>query len=270
MEPYEYHKLKLYDPTIPYKEKKLFMSYHQMHLVESYMNPRKESAMLNKFNFSIYAKKFGIPTPELIGLFDPNMGFTSDERSLKTIKDLKLFFNNPEIIDFVVKPTNSGESKGVMVCNNRGNDTIHVYGDKDYSIEEFYDKLTSTNYNKINGLSDTYILEKKVKQNKFLDNYSKTCTQGMRIITFLTSSGEVEIVFSMLKISRDGHYVDNLVAKNLGAGIEKTGILREGLDFADTETGNYEIWDKHPETGYPIKGEKLPFYEETIELAKKA
>jgi len=270
MEPYEYHKLKLYDPKITWDEKKQFMSYNQIYLVESYMNPRKEVAILNKFNFSVYANKFGIPTPEMIGLFNPVTGFTSNGKKLKTIDDLKQLFSNLDIKDLVIKPTSSGESKGVLICNNRGNNIIHVYGDKDYSIEEIYNKLTNTCFNNMKGMYDTYILEKKVKQHKFLDNYSTTCTQGMRIITFLTSSGDVEIVVSLLKIAKKGNYVDNLIRLNLGAGIEKTGILREALDFSDTETGNYITWDKHPDTGYPIKGEKIPFFKETIELAKKA
>lgn len=270
MEPYEYYKLKLYDPKITWDEKKKFMSYNQIYLVESYMNPRKEVAILNKFNFSVYAKQFGIPTPEMIGLFNPGTGFTTKGKSLKTIDDLKELFSNPDITDFVIKPTSSGESKGVLICNNLGENIIRVYNEKDYSIEELFNKLISTNFNNMKGMYDTYLIEKKVKQHKFLDNYSTTCTQSMRIITFLTSSGDVEIVASSLKIAKKGNFVDNLTILNLGAGIEKSGILREALEFADTESGNYITWNNHPDTGYPIKGEKVPFFEESIILAKKA
>lgn len=270
LEPYEYYMLELYKPSILLEEKKKYISMNQHFVFESQMNPRKEVGILNKFNFSIYAKHFGIPTPELIGLFDSKIGFTSDGNNLKTEEDLKKLFNRTNSTDLVIKPTSSGCSKGLMVCRNIGNDTIHVYGDQDYSTKEIYNILINSNYNKTPYKSDSYIIEKKVNQHKFLDNYSKSSAQSFRIITFLTSSGDVEIASTTLKIARTGNYVDNFTVNKLCSAVNEDGILGKAFEFGDLDIGDYVTWKKHPDTGYPIEGEKVPFFDESIALAKKA
>jgi hypothetical protein len=270
LEPHEYYMLGLYKPDISIDEKKRYMSINQHFTLESHMNPRNQVGILNKFNLNTYFARLGIPTPEMIGLFDSKAGFTSNGNTLKTSEDLKKLLDNTSITDFVIKPTSSGNAKGVMVCCNKGNGKVHVYGDKDYTIDDLYNTMIGINTNNNQITNNSFLLEKKVKQHKFFDNYSKTCTQSLRIVTLLTSSGDVEVVITNLKLAREGNYVDNLSVNMLCARVDEFGIIGKGFVFEDLESGKYTTWEKHPDTGYTIEGEKVPYYEEAVALAKKA
>lgn len=271
LEPYEYYCLKLYKPNLSLDEKKRYMSMNQHYKVESFLNPRIEAGIINKYNFSVLAGRFEIPVPKVLGLFLPHAGFTPNGDDLKSVDDLKKLLTDPNVNEFVIKPTSSGKSKGVLVGKNNGDGTVHIYTEKDYSIDELYNKLTKTSFNYLTDTTDIYMIEERVKQHKFLDNYSNTSTQTVRTTTLLTSAGDIEIVAFYLKIARSGTYVDNLsIEHNMGVKIDEAGTLGEGKEFYDGIYGYYNVWNSHPDTGYPFVGEKLPFYKESIEIAKKA
>jgi hypothetical protein len=258
LEPYEYYCLKLFRPEISLEDKKKYMSMNQHFRVESYMNPREGAGITNKFNFSILAEKFDIPVPEVLGLFSPIFGFTPDGNNLKTVNDLEKLITSLEYDEFVIKPTSSGKSVGILFCKKNGDGSIHIFGEQDFTIKELYDRLSGTSFNYLRDKSDIYIIEKKIRQHKFLDNYSKTSTQSIRTTTLLTSDGKIEIIAFYLKIAREGVYVDNLsIENNMGVAIDETGTLGEGKEFWGGKYANYTVRSSHPDTGYPFKGNRL-------------
>jgi hypothetical protein len=88
----------------------------------------------------------------------------------------------------------------------------------------------------------------------------------VRIIT-QNNRGKIEILGSILRISVNSE-VDNMAAGNIAALVEiKTGIvIGEGVysDFKKLNKTN------HPVTGHTIVGFAIPYWNEVIDLSKRA
>ncbi|MCP4581439.1 MAG: hypothetical protein GY839_07450 [candidate division Zixibacteria bacterium] len=267
MEPDEYYLYHLYKPEFSREDKMRFLSRNQYYLIESRLNPRNEVGILNKFVFNCYARSVGLPVPEMHGVFDPHSGFTSDGERLQTAEDLeKLFIDNPSI-SYIIKPTGSSQGKAIIKCKAADDGYVHIFRHGDIAIEEFYNRLCDNLINDPDLKNDVYIIEKTIKQHPFLDNYCDTSAQTIRILTFKTSSKEIEILARHLKLARKGSYIDNIALSGLGAGVDENGVL----DYARLITeDDIVLYENHPDTGYPVKGVTIPYFSEVIELAKKA
>jgi len=267
LEPEEYFRYKLYQKDMPWDKKAGYISKNQFYLIETAMNPRKEVGILNKFSFRTYARYFDLPMPEFYGVFDPGTGFTADGGSLHKLEHLEAFFAKPEVNDFVIKPTSCSHGTGILVCPNNHNDTIHVFGEEDISIKALHERLRGTHHHKHLLIPDSYVIEKRIKQHSFLDNYNTSCVQAMRVITYMTSTGEIEILLLHQKFSVSRTYTDNVVGRGgFSTIINDDGVFQPARKFTDD---GWITFDNHPETGFPITGQKLPFFHEAVELAKK-
>lgn len=267
MEPEEYYEYKLYNPELSWDDKKSYLTRSQYYLIESAVNPRAEVGILNKFAFHQYARQFDLPTPEMYGLFEPNMGFSADGSDLKTSNDLKALLTHPGVSDFVIKPTSTGKGVGVMVCKLNDDKTVHIFGEGDFSFDDLHKRLSQSHCTGRANASDIFIIEKRVKQHKFLDNYSKLCTQGLRIAVFFTSRGNVQILYTILKIASKDKYVDNVGSTGMNATVSEEGMLGPGKQLVPD---GVIVHEKHPVTGHPIAGEKMPYFAEAKALVVKA
>jgi len=268
LEPEEYCRYGLYRKDIPWESKAAYISNNQFYLIETAMNPRKEVGILNKFTFRTYARFFDLPMAEFYGVFDPGAGFTAYSKSLQSVDDLKVLFANPAIDEFVIKPTSCGHGTGILVCRNNRDDTIHIFGEGDISIPVLHERLSGTHHHMHQLIPDSYVIEERIKQHSFLDNYNKNCVQAMRVITYMTSSGEIDILLLHQKFGVTGKYTDNVVGRGgFSTTIDNDGVFNPARQF----TGDGWItFDKHPETGFLITGQKLPYFHEAVELAKRA
>lgn len=107
---------------------------------------------------------------------------------------------------------------------------------------------------------------------KIIENHQKIkelvgvdALNTVRIITYLTDKGEVEILSTYLRLSTNG-VTDNLHAGGIRVGVDiKKGILNEtGSDIG----GN--LYYYHPIGKTPFKGFSLPRWDEAISIVKKA
>jgi hypothetical protein len=113
-----------------------------------------------------------------------------------------------------------------------------------------------------NDLAEAYIT-----QHPDLMRLSPSGLNTIRIITQLNQQDEVDIIGCRLRISVNSH-VDNLASGNMVAVIdEATGKVTSPAVFSDITKADQEY---HPVTGTPIKGFQIPYWQETLDLAKKA
>lgn len=111
------------------------------------------------------------------------------------------------------------------------------------------------------------IVEEFIIQHEVINKLSSNAVNTVRVITQLNRFNEVEILGCRLRISVKGN-VDNLAAGNLAASIEtKTGIINSNGVYSDITKEDAE---NHPVTGHVIKGTKIPFWKETIEMVVSA
>ncbi len=110
-------------------------------------------------------------------------------------------------------------------------------------------------------------VEEYVVQHKDLMKLSPSGVNTLRIVTQLNKNDEVEILATILRISVNSA-VDNWHAGNMAAPINlSTGIV-EGPAYYMDITKPEENY--HPITGVKIIGFKIPYWKESLQMAKDA
>lgn len=111
------------------------------------------------------------------------------------------------------------------------------------------------------------LVEEYIVQHPDIMRMSPSAVNTVRIFTQLDSNDEVEILGCRFRISINSS-VDNLAAGNIAAPIdEKTGLVSGPGVYSDITKEPEFV---HPVTGTEIVGFQIPFWNETINLVKKA
>jgi len=111
------------------------------------------------------------------------------------------------------------------------------------------------------------MLESFIEQHPALMELSPSGVNTVRIFTMLDDRGECRILGCRLRISVDSH-VDNLAAGNLAAPVDEvTGVISGPGVYSDITRQPESV---HPVTGTPIKGFQIPYWQETLELVRRA
>jgi len=110
-------------------------------------------------------------------------------------------------------------------------------------------------------------IEECVVQHSDLMKLSPSGVNTLRIITQLNNNDDVEILGAILRISINSA-VDNWHAGNIAAPVNiSTGIIECPAFYMDiTKPEEYH----HPVTGVKIIGFKIPFWQESLQMAKDA
>lgn len=111
------------------------------------------------------------------------------------------------------------------------------------------------------------LAEEFLIQHPDLQKLSPSAVNTVRIFTQLNANNEVEFLGCRLRISVNSP-IDNMAAGNMAAQIdEKSGVVT-GLGVYSDITKKDE--DFHPITGCKIEGFKVPFWNETLDMVKRA
>lgn len=110
------------------------------------------------------------------------------------------------------------------------------------------------------------LLEEYVVQHPSLMELSPSGLNTIRIFTQLYQ-GEVKYLGARLRVSVNSP-VDNMAAGNLAAPVDlESGVVVGPGVYSDITKSDRGV---HPITGVPITGFTVPFWEQTMELARKA
>ena len=264
LEPYEYFETyELWQPHLTWEDKTRFLSRNHFYLVDKALNPRKDTGVLNKLVFKIYAEHYGLPVPKTYGLFDPAFGKDENGGKLSSVEDLKKFIDGIPAEEFMVKPIGGDQARDLMRIKKLANGRLLSIGEGEMTVEELYEKICNTCDAEFPRVKDSYMFEEVVRQHPFYDRYSETSSQGVRIMTFINAEREIEIFCVTQKISRPGRAIDNVghlgISAQIGleSGVDENGIMGPGVQ-ATFEGLKY--FDKHPDTGAQITGEKIPLF----------
>jgi hypothetical protein len=156
------------------------------------------------------------------------------------------------------------------VLNNKSGKIVlkSIYGERGIGIEVMSMKgLDSEAIVKRMKETGNDFAEENVVQHKDLMRLAPSGLNTMRIITQLNNKDEVEILGTILRISINS-VVDNWHAGNIAAPVSlSTGIVEGPAFYMDiTKPDEYD----HPMTGVKIKGFKIPYWKETLQMAKDA
>ena len=114
---------------------------------------------------------------------------------------------------------------------------------------------------------DYQLVEEFLVQHPELNRLSPSGVNTVRMITQLDEQGDVNILGCRLRISVNSP-VDNMAAGNIAATInDETGRLEGTAVYSDITKPQLK---RHPITNVKIAGFQVPFWEETLEMVKKA
>jgi len=135
---------------------------------------------------------------------------------------------------------------------------VEVLKSSDYDREGLIKFMTEKGFN---------LAEEYIEQHPDLATLSGSGLNTVRIITQLNKKDEVEVLGARLRISVNNH-VDNLASGNIAALVDvETGKVCGVGVYSDITKENVTT---HPVSGVMLNGFQIPFWQESLELAKKA
>ena len=230
----EYFQFGFYHPNCTKEEKRTWAGTGFMYEFQGYMNPRKYRDLLE--DKTVFDKTYG-------KYMHHNALSLVDLKSDITLCD-KVLSNPSGKIVFKIK--DGGCGKRVQV--------------------ETADKFTRESLIKFMEDNQFDLVEDFVQQHEVINKLAPSALNTVRVITQLRPNGDVDIVGCRLRISVHG-VTDNLAAGNIAAIIDtETGIISDNGIYSDITKQEEEY---HPVTGKKIKGTQIPFWKETIAMAKE-
>ncbi len=204
-------------------------------------------ALQDKFCFSLFMEKHGIPTIPILarstvdGIF---YDYTSKETPLSSYD--RLF----------IKLSNSLCGKGACLLTKKDN----CFYDKDQPVD-----LSSYLNNK-----EDFIVQPVLENHKDIKALNPTSLNTLRIVTCRTKAGDYELWDpGMIRIGRQSAVVDNFAKGGMGVGLTEDGKLKR-YGYSHNENFEYSKMERHPDSQILFDGYEIPFYKEAVSLILKA
>ena len=117
---------------------------------------------------------------------------------------------------------------------------------------------------------DRYLIQRRLVPHPELTDLSADVLTTVRMLTIRNEDGEFEVTHAVYRMpNRPGAKVDNFHAGGLAAKIDiETGELGAASDIGLLPNSDWH--SIHPVSGAQIAGRKLPFWNETLDLARRA
>ena len=209
----------------------------------------------NKLNFDLHGKEHGFAT---IG------SVCGIKRGGETIW---VDHPGPDLpsIDLFIKPTKGKGGRGCERWDCVGPGRFRRFGDGETkSAAELLEHVHRLARRK------AQLVQPRGVNHADLSDLGGAALSSLRVMSIRNDRGEVEVLFAVFKISsRGASVVDNFHAGGFVAGVDiATGELGEASDWGIKQPGRWLA--VHPVTGAQIAGRRLPHWQETIDLVRRA
>ena len=255
----EYYILNLYDDT------KDYVSTRQFNTIIETLNPPNRRGLVdsNKYILSQYLTNHNLPTPKCYGILHKTYGFTTSFMSLRNLYELRLLLKHIDACPIVFKPAgNTRGGFGVFAAEKYevDNDSIKVNDGIRITLESFYEKLKPS-------LALGVLIQEKVLQHDMVAKIHPFSTNCARIYSVIDGKGNMLIIGAIIKFGSRKSVVDNSKAsKGVFSKIDiQTGVVGPAYEFFKRDPMEY-----HPYTLQRIEGLELPYWNQALELVKKA
>lgn len=131
---------------------------------------------------------------------------------------------------------------------------------KDFKdLKEMYEYITNKDKN-------FGVIEEEIIQHEILNKLYPLSINSLRIGTIVDDNGIPQLAYIASKSGNLGKYVDNMENDGLVCPVDvETGEITNVA-----HTSKLIVYDTHPYTHIKLKGYKLPYIKEAVELVKKA
>jgi alpha-L-glutamate ligase-like protein len=214
-------------------------------------NPRSRFPLVdNKALTKQLAHKHNIPTPKLYHVIEHHGDIA---RVKKMMTDL---------LSFVIKPARGAGGQGIVLIADRDEKGFITSGGRAFSMAEldFHISEILSGIYSLSGLDDSAIIEALIHPAPVFESVSWSGVPDVRIVVYRGVP-----VMSMVRLPTK--------ASDGKANLHQ-GAIAAGIDIAKGVTLNAvhktSIVTHHPDTGNPVSGIKIPFWQDMLLIAAKA
>lgn len=207
----------------------------------------------NKLKSKKLLKKNKLPVPKLIA-------------KINNYEDLDNFDFNLLPPSFVLKPNLGLGGEGIVVVygKRKGPDNIWIKADKslvtESDLKNHIRNILDGSFSRINA-PDIAFFEERVKLSKIFKPYSYKGMPDVRVIVY----NKVPIMAMLRLATVESEGRANLQLGGIGCGIDMaTGTTTTSIQ------GKTKIIEYVPNTRLPLRGIRIPYWEEILEMAIKA
>ena len=194
-------------------------------------------------------RQIGVETPEVYGVV----------RSYATLHRLGEFLGKRG--DFVIKPNRGSAGRGVLVLLGRDGDRYVRHNGERLTLEQLrqhFSDLLSGMYS-LGGRPDEAIVQQRIRLHPAFEAISYKGIPDVRVVLYRN-----EPAMAMLRLpTRASNGRANLHQGGIGTGVDlATGITHHAVQ-------RNRLLDCHPDTGMPVVGMRVPFWEEVLDMSRR-
>lgn len=230
-----------------------FDQYEVQYQLMDRSHAEEKEILQNKLNFFKHCRTHSIPSPNVIAAFENGKLFYSNHEN----------FRIPEA-DIFVKDLYGKSGQGVK----RFNYSECRYSDEKgivYSNEEIHHFLL--NYSRVKHAT---VVQEAVSNHDLWLPFTSGSLCTCRIVTARMPNGKgIKPLFCRFRMPVGNSVADNFALGGLVSAVDReTGIMDRAI--SSKPVGGDFLFDSHPNTKYPLKGERLPHFDDLIECAVNA
>lgn len=211
--------LRVVDPRTSWSEIIPFFNDQQMNSVYQEKNLYDKLIPSNRAVETVLKRAYGLY-------------FDQDDNWLDKVDTLKRLLSFKQ--DFIVKPSNTNNGKGIRKLYYQDG-TLILNGEK-LTLEALED-LYGANF----------AVQKVVQQHAVMSTPHPDSVNTLRMVT-LRWKGEIRYLLTFAKIGANGKVLDNTSSGGVSIGVKDNGeFMKTALDRS------FKIHETHPTTGYPFK-----------------
>lgn len=210
-----------------------------------YINDPFNFLMNNKIASTEILRPY-VKVPEIFAI-KVKHNYSSYDGRVKRTEDMFPLLEQEKAI--FVKPISAGKGKGVHIFKLEDG---QIFKDKDpISKEEYFHYFDS---------QEGWFATEMIHQHEYADKLFSRATNTIRLITLKDpDTHEFKIFFAVQRIGTEKTVpIDNGSVGGLVSKIDlETGVLSEARSLQ-----SLEVWENHPNSGSPIKGTKIPGWDQ--------
>jgi Sugar-transfer associated ATP-grasp len=258
----------LADPHTPKEALSGCISKRGLMKLQRQVNPESAFSMVeDKSIFYPLCRGMGIPVPMTYAVFGRTSGHAANGAALSHRSDWEAFFSDGLPAEFIVKPATGVYGERVMALNRKSGVFVDSIG-RTRSAGELYDLLSS------DIKYDRFVIQERLANHPALARLTGSAhLQTLRMTTFVNRDGLADVYYGFLKLIVGNNVSDNFhygKSGNLIANVAlDSGTLGQAMTISPDGVGMAPA-PLHPTTGATIAGCCLPFWNETMELARKS
>jgi len=248
--PGDYYRYEFFRNRLSWREKSRFVGQFGSAYWPYELNLRKHLVILtNKYVFKHLVAGFGLPSPSLVSTIGHHFEIKTRPQWEKLLNDCRR--------DIVLKPISSSSGREVLVLERMDSGFSRL--GRPVKPGELWDNLQ-------HGMEEGFLVEERVRNHPLYEALHPHSLNTIRVVTFRFRDEEWRVIDWGLKVGRDRLQVDNAGAGGIWVVFDRVSHITTG---AYAEYLRRPL-SRHPNTGLPLVGVKLPGIEEVFDLALTA